>query len=112
MSKLTKQFRIFATRIQASRWVNLQSVMILLVVVLFVGSVFGGEAIARLLTTGGLTVMPTPTVTPRPDVDVQIDPELLKTANQTNAITIGAAILVLIIVFGVILHLRKRPLKP
>jgi hypothetical protein len=45
-------------------------------------------------------------------VQVQIDPELLQTANQTNAITIGAAILVLIIVFGVILHLRQRGLKP
>jgi hypothetical protein len=112
LSKLTEQFRKFTTWIQASRWVNLQSVMILLVVFLFVGSVFSGEAIAQLLTSGGLPILPTPSVTPRPDVDVQIDPELLKTANQTNAITIGAAILVLIIVFGVILHLRKRPLKP
>jgi len=107
VSKLSEQFRKFTTWIQASRWVNLQSVIIL-----FVGSVFSGEAIAQLLTSGGLPVLPTPSVTPRPDVDAQIDPELLKTANQTNAITIGAAILVLIIVFGVILHLRKRPLKP
>jgi ABC-type phosphate/phosphonate transport system permease subunit len=112
MAKISDKFRAFLARIQASRWINLQTGMILLVVVLFIVAVFSGEAIARLITTGNANDFTTPTITPRPDVEVQINPELLKTANQTNAITIGAAILVLIIVFGVILHLRRRPLKP
>ena len=86
--------------------------MIALVVILFVMAIFGGEAIARMVAPGGLGVSPVSTATLRPNVQVQIDPELLQTANQTNAITIGAAILVLIIVFGVILHLRQRRLKP
>jgi len=112
VAKLRDRFRRFAERLQASRWVNLQTVMIALVVILFVMAIFGGEAIARMVAPGGLGVSPASTATPRPNVQVQIDPELLQTANQTNAITIGAAILVLIIVFGVILHLRQRRLKP
>jgi hypothetical protein len=112
VTKFSERFRNFLARIQASRWINLQTGMILLVVILFGAAVFSGEAIARLITTGNSATLPTPTITPRPNVEIQINPELLKTANQTNAITIGAAILVLIIVFGVILHLRKKPLKP
>lgn len=112
MAGLKERLRRFADTLQASRWINLQTVMIVLVVILFVAAVFSGEAIASLLTSIGLAAVPAPTVTPRPDVEIQIDPELLQTANQTNAITIGAAILVLIIVFGVILHLRQRRLKP
>lgn len=112
MAKLRDRFRRFTERLQASRWVNLQTVMITLVVILFVMAIFGGEAIARMVAPGGLSASPASTATLRPNVQVQIDPELLQTANQTNAITIGAAILVLIIVFGVILHLRQRRLKP
>ncbi len=112
MAKLRERIRKFAERLQASRWVNLQTVMIALVVILFVMAIFSGEAIARMVAPVGLGAIPASTATPRPNVEVQIDPELLQTANQTNAITIGAAILVLIIVFGVILHLRQRRLKP
>ncbi len=111
MANLRERFRKFAEKLQASRWVNLQTVMIVLVVILFVMAIFSGEAIARMVAPSGLGASPAATATPRPNVEVQIDPELLQTANQTNAITIGAAILVLIIVFGVILHLRQRRLK-
>lgn len=112
MSKLTERLRKFAEKLQTSRWVNLQTVMIVLVIALFISAIFSGDAIANLLTTGGMNALPTPTVTPRPNVQVQINPELLQTADQTNAITIGAAILVLIIVFGVLLHLRRSRVKP
>jgi hypothetical protein len=112
VARLKECFRIFAKKLQASRWVNLQTVMIILVVILFVVAIFSGEAIARMVAPAEFGKIAAATATPRPDVEVQIDPELLQTANQTNAITIGAAILVLIIVFGVIIHLRQRRVKP
>ena len=112
MARIKERFRNFAKKLQASRWVNLQTVMIILVVILFIVAIFSGEAIARMVAPAEFGKMAAATATLRPDVEVQIDPELLQTANQTNAITIGAAILVLIIVFGVIIHLRQRRVKP
>ena len=112
MAAFKERLRKIAEKLQASRWVNLQTVMIILVVILFVVAIFSGEAIARMVAPAEFGEPAAATATPRPNVQVQIDPELLQTANQTNAITIGAAILVLIIVFGVIIHLRQRRLKP
>lgn len=95
--------------IRLPQWLNLQTGVILVVIILFVVMLFWSEGLAWLLFPGILRSFP-PTATPAPLMDITSDlpPELLETGSQTNAIVIGGGILVLIIVIGIVTHLRSQ----
>lgn len=96
-------------RLRLPVWLNLQTGVILVVVVLFLVMLFWSEGLARLLFPGILgSFPPTPTPLPLSDITSSLPAELLETGSQTNAIVVGAGILVLIIVIGIVTHLRSQ----
>ena len=97
------------SRFRLPKWLNLQSGVILVVITLFVVMLFWSEGLARLLFPGIIgSFPPTPTPSALLDVTSAVPAELLETGSQTNAIVIGGGILVLIVVIGIVTHLRSQ----
>jgi hypothetical protein len=83
------------------RWINLQNLIFLTVIIAFAIIIIWSEAISKFFATVGLQEIRT-TVTPTvlPGTPTPLPAEWLSSAEQTNGIVFGALIILLAIIVG------------
>lgn len=91
-------------------WLNFQSLILILVLVIFLSIFLWSDPIANLIlppTATSARMLLTPTILP--GTPTPLPPEYIQT-DQTNSVVLGGIVLVLIVIGGTLsIIMRKRP---
>jgi hypothetical protein len=115
MKPIKESWQRFVQKLRTFTWLNVRSVLFLVVAVLFLFLLFWGEPITHFLSdTENQSVQTVLTPSSISGTHIVIPPEVISINNQINLDVIGAIILFLVIVTGTlttILSKRNLPVK-
>ncbi len=115
MRPIKESLRLFVQKLKTFKWLNVRFILFIVVAVLFLFLLLWGEPITHFLTdTENQSIQAVLTPSSISGSEVEIPPEVIAINNQINLDVIGAAILFLVILAGVlsnILYKRNRTQK-
>jgi hypothetical protein len=103
-------YRYFTTSRRWRRWVNAQTVILLVVALAFAATLWLTAPLSTAFQTPAPVVKttPTPAITSVGPTHTPIPPDYLVTNPQSLGISVGAALLALIVVVGLLLFLPRK----